>query len=210
MGRLFGSGLSRLRIQVISLSMIQQTKRLIQRILLCGLLLSLLPSLTQAKDFYVSGYREIRVRTGPGEENKAFATLKTGQKMQRVNQEGDYYLVKIPDGRRGYVLKKNLTDKAPPEYRLSELEAKVKQQANEIEQLRQENNGLIEAADVQTNRETEVKTQLEHLQAERNNIQRDRNLIWFLAGAGVLLVGWLIGWRFKLRGKSRYQGLGFS
>jgi SH3 domain protein len=166
--------------------------------------------LTQAKDFYVSGYREIEIRTGPGEQNNAFATLKTGQKMQRVSQEGDYYLVKIPDGRRGYVLKKNLTDKAPPEYQLSELEAKVKQQAQEIKQLRQENNGLIEAADVQANREAEVKTELEQLQADRSNIQHDRNLTWFLAGAGVLLVGWLIGWRFKLRSKSRYQGLSFS
>ena len=113
-------------------NMTLQTTRRIRRILFCGLLLSLLPSLTQAKDFYVSGYREIEVRTGPGEQNNAFVTLKTGQKMQRVSQEGDYYLVKIPDGRRGYVLKKNLTDKAPPEYQLSELEAKVKQQAQEI------------------------------------------------------------------------------
>ena len=158
----------------------------------------------------MNGYREIQVRPGPGEENNAFATLKTGQKMQRVSQEGDYYLVKIPDGRRGYVLKKNLTDKAPPEYKLGELEAKVKQQAEEIKQLRQENKGFIEAADVQTSREAEVKKELEQLQAERNNIQRDRGLTWFLAGAGVLLVGWLIGWRFKLRSKSRYQGLSFS
>ena len=190
--------------------MTQQRKQRIQRILLCSLLLSLLPSLTQAKDFYVSGHREIQVRTGPGEENNTFATLKTGQKMQRVSREGDYYLVKIPDGRRGYILKKNLTDKAPPEYKLGTLEAKVKQQAEEIKQLRQENKGLIEAAGVQTNREAEVKTELEQLQAERSNIQRDRNLTWFLAGAGVLLVGWLIGWRFKLRSKSRYQGLNLS
>ena len=80
----------------------------------------------------------------------------------------------------------------------------------EIKQLRQENNGLIEAADVQTRREAEVKTELEQLQAGRSNIQRDRNLTWFLAGAGVLLVGWLIGWRFRLRSKSRYQGLSLS
>ncbi len=202
--------MSRPRIQAISLSMTQQRKKRIRRILSCGLLFSLLPTLTQAKDFYVSGHREIQVRTGPGDQSNAFATLKTGQKMQRVSQEGDYYLVKIPDGRRGYVLKKNLTDETPPEYRLGELEAKVKQQVEEIKQLRQENNGLIEAADVQTRREAEVKTELEQLQAGRSNIQRDRNLTWFLAGAGVLLVGWLIGWRFRLRGKSRYQGLSLS
>ena len=76
--------------RLFPLHMTPQTTRRIRRFLFCGLLLSLLPSLTQAKDFYVSGYREIQVRTGPGEENNAFATLKTGQKMQRVSQEGDY------------------------------------------------------------------------------------------------------------------------
>jgi SH3 domain protein len=116
----------------------------------------------------------------------------------------------IPDGRRGYVLQRDLIQEAPAAFRLRQLEAEIERQAEEIGQLRKDNAELSAAANAQADREAQIKAELERLQSERSQIEYTRNLSWFLAGAGVLLTGWLIGWRFKLRDRTRGQGLRFS
>ena len=175
-----------------------------------SLLFVLLPGVSSAQELYVSDYREVEVRTGPGPDHTVFATLKTGDATQLVHREGEYYLVVIPDGRRGYVLQSDITEEAPPVSRLSQLEATIGRQEKEIARLREDNTKLSDAATAQANREAEIKAELEHLQAECTQAAYSRKLSWFLAGAGVLLVGWLIGWRFTLRGRTRGQGLRLS
>lgn len=175
-----------------------------------GLLLALLPGVSSGQELYVSDHREVEVWTGPGPDHNAFVTLKTGDAAQLVHREGEYYLVVIPDGRRGYVLQRDLTQEAPATFRLRQLEAEIERQAEEIGQLRKDNVELSAAANAQADREAQIKAELERLQSERSQIEYTRNLSWFLAGAGVLLTGWLIGWRFKLRDRTRGQGLRFS
>lgn len=179
-----------------------------------GLLLALLPGRSAAQELaqelYVSDYREVPVWLSPSPDSEVFATLKTGDAVQRVHEEGEYYLAVLPNGRRGYVLRRDVTQDAPAAVRLERLEAEVEQQREEIAQLRQKNNELTTATTAQTDRETRLKTELEQLKSERGQTEHRRNLSWFLAGAGVLLTGWLIGWRFKLRDGRRGQGLRFS
>jgi SH3 domain protein len=141
--------------------------------------------------------------------------LKTGQAMTLIREEGDYYLVSLTNGRRGYVLKSYLTDEAPAEHHLQAvqenaqkqvkmLEEHVQRQAEELEQLRQENARLAEMASAQAERESAAQAELQQLQAERGHLS------WFLAGAGVLFLGWLLGWtRVGLWRKTRRQGLTF-
>ena len=182
---------------------------LAQEFLLCWMLVCLVPTVSLAKELYVSGHREVQVRTGPGPEHKAFATLQTGQSMQRVHREGDYYLVRIPDGRRGYVRRQHLTDKAPPEFRLRELEAQVKEQAEEIKRLGQENAQLSEATSSHTERESAVRVELARLQDELARRENEESLQWFLSGAGVFLAGWGFSRIPFRRRKSRQPGLSF-
>lgn len=190
-------------------NMIRKRKSVAQKLLLAWMFVCLVPTVSSAKDLYVSGHREVQVRTGPGAEHKAFTTLQTGQSMQRVHREGDYYLVKIPDGRRGYVLRQHLTEKAPSEFRLRELEAQVKQQAQEIKRLGQENSQLTEASSTHTERESGVRAELARLQDELAQRENEKNLQWFLSGAGMLLIGWIISRIPFRRQKSRQQGLSF-
>lgn len=175
-----------------------------------GLLLALLPGRSAAQELYVSDYREVPVWLSASPDSEVFATLKTGDAVQRIHQEGEYYLAVLPNGRRGYVLRRDVTQDAPAAVRLQRLEAEVEQQREEIAQLRQKNNELTTATTTQTDREARLKTELEQLKSERSETEHRRNLSWFLAGAGVLLTGWLIGWRFKLRDGRRGQGLRFS
>lgn len=175
-----------------------------------SLLLALLPGRSAAQELYVSDYREVPVWLSPGPDSEVFATLKTGDAVQRVHQEGEYYLAVLPNGRRGYVLRRDVTQDAPAAVRLQQLETEVEQQREEIAQLRQKNDELTTATTAQTDREALLKTELEQLRSEHSQTEHRRNLSWFLAGAGVLLTGWLIGWRFKLRDGRRGQGLRFS
>ena len=161
-------------------------------------------SFSHAQKVYVSGYREVMLRSGPSVEHRIIAALRTGNEMEIVGAEGDYNLVSLPDGRQGYVLKSFLTEEAPPLRRVEELTAKVEAQAAELEQLRGENLQLMAENEKLNNNYQSDQRLLRRLQQESTNLQRDMRLWWFVAGAGILLIGWLMGWtRLRLRRKAR-------
>lgn len=149
------------------------------------------------------------MRTGPTTGHKIIGVLKTGDAMELQREDGDYYVVKLSNGRRGYVLKTFLTREAPPQRRLVELEKRVQEQEQELKRLRSENARLV-ADSKKIRTDAASQTQLLHrLQQERADVTRDNRITWFMAGAGVLLVGWIMGWtRLRLRRKTRRQGLG--
>ena len=176
-------------------------------------LVLLFPIASQAQDLYVSDYREVMVRTGPSLRNKIIAVLKTGDAVTLIREaEGDYYLVALPDGREGYILKGYVTEQIPPAHQVRLLEDQVARQNQELARLREENS-LLQAAREETQRTaTEQKAQLETITIERNQLQQNTRISNFLAGAGVLLIGWLLGWtRLRLRRKSQHRpGLNLS
>lgn len=176
-------------------------------------LVLLFPAFCQAQDLYVSDYREVMVRTGPSLRNKIIAVLKTGDTVTLIREaEEDYHLVALPDDREGYILKGYLTEQIPTAHRVQLLEDQVARQNQELARLREENT-LLQVAREETQRTaTEQKAQLETITIERNQLQQNARISSFLAGAGVLLIGWLLGWtRLRLRRKSqRRPGLNFS
>ena len=182
----------------------QQHDRRIRSAWLIGLVALLTGAFSHAETLYVSGYREIMLRTGPSVEHRIIAVLKTGNEMAAVGTEGEYSLVSLPDGRQGYVLKSLLTSEAPPLRRIEELTAKVRAQTAELEQLRDDNLQLMADNETLSKDNMSANRLLRQLQEESTDIQRDMRLWWFVAGAGVLLIGWLMGWtRVRLRRKAR-------
>ncbi len=171
---------------------------------LLGLIVLSSASLCHAEKAYVSGHREIMLRSGPSVEHRILAVLQTGNEMEAVSEEGEYSLVVLPDGRQGYVLKSFLTGEAPPLRMIEELTAKVESQATELAALRGRNTELLAANETLTKNSSNDNRVLRRLQQESSDLQRDIRLRWFLAGAGVLLAGWLMGWtRLRLRKKVR-------
>ena len=181
-----------------------RTRRALRPVWIIIVTMFLSGGFSHAETFYVSGHRELMLRTGPSVEHRIIAVLKTGDEMKVLGQEGDYNQVSLPDGRQGYVLKSFLTNEAPPERRIEDLTAKVDAQAAELEQLRSENRHLMAANDKLAKDNQSDKRHLRRLQQESTDLQRDMRLWWFMAGAGVLLIGWLMGWtRVRLRRKAR-------
>lgn len=184
-----------------------------RKLLILVVLVLLFPTVGQAQDLYVSDYREVMVRTGPSLRNKIIAVLKTGDTVTLIREaEEDYHLVALPDDREGYILKGYLTEQIPTAHQVQLLEDQVARQNQELARLREENT-LLQVAREETQRTaTEQKAQLETITIERNQLQQNARISSFLAGAGVLLIGWLLGWtRLRLRRKSqRRPGLNFS
>ena len=161
----------------------------------------------------MSDYRELMLRTGPSQSNKIVAVLKTGDAVTLIREaEGDYSLVALPDGRQGYAANRYLTEQIPNTRQVQLLEDQVAKQNQALARLREENT-LLQAAqeEIQQN-EAEHTVQIQTLTLERNQLRRDASVSSFLAGAGVLLIGWLLGWtRLRLRRKSqRRPGLNLS
>ena len=169
-----------------------------------SLMMLLSATLCHAERAYVSGHREIMLRSGPSVEHRILAVLQTGNEMDVVSEEGDYNLVVLPDGRQGYVLKSFLTTEAPPLRRIEELTAKVEAQATELAELRGRNTELAADNETLAKKNSTDQRLLRRLQQESSDLQRDIRLRWFLAGAGVLLAGWVMGWtRLRLRRRAR-------
>ncbi len=168
-------------------------------------LVLLFPLFCHAQDLYVSGYRELMLRTGPSLDNRIIAVLKTGNAVTLIREAGeDYYLVALPDGRQGYILKRYVTEQIPATNRVQLLEDQIAKQTQELSRLREENTRLQAAQEGTQRSAAEQKAKLQTITLERDQLRRDTSVSRFLAGAGVLLIGWLLGWtRLRLRRKSQ-------
>ncbi|HEV8713048.1 MAG TPA: TIGR04211 family SH3 domain-containing protein [Candidatus Binatia bacterium] len=181
--------------------------------------LVLFPVVSLGKSLYVKDTSEALLRTGPSLSNKILAVLKPGQEVALVKEEGDYYVVAIPNGTQGYVLKYLMTDQSSAEARLQELEQKTQQRIQELETQAQEREKEMAALREERTRLEDAKKQAEtmadkqaelisQLQAQRRTAESQQALRWFLSGAGVLLAGILLGWIWGARGRrSRRSGL---
>lgn len=215
----------------------------------------LFPAVAAAKTFYVSWNRPVPVRADTNIASQPIATLKTGQAVTVIGAQGNYYLITLPDGTRGYVFKEYLATRAPGDVKPPEAAQKTQPpqppvrapeeahktpppqqsapsvdappQLPALQQQVEELGGQIKELEgqIKTQVEAQVKAQtkdLMGLRTERARQEADKQqaqataslptaltnklptqqetpkeehrLLWFLAGAGVVLIGWLLSW----------------
>ncbi|MCB2225320.1 MAG: TIGR04211 family SH3 domain-containing protein [Desulfarculaceae bacterium] len=194
--------------------------------------LAALPALAQ-DTLYVSDQLRITVRSGPSLSNKVVAMTETGDAVTLLGKERDgWALVRLPDGKEGWVLTRFLTKERPARLRLAELDPANKDMARRLEELHSENQRLsrelstaqgqlaeltarheklqADSADVMTLKKRHKALQaryekqdkeLKELVVENKSLKFSSNLKWFLAGAGVLVIGWLMGLALHRRKK---------
>lgn len=193
----------------------------------------LLSSLVLAEDFrYVSDTFSITMRTGQGTQHKIIKSVKTGTKLELVeeNEEG-YSKVKLPSGTEGWVLSRYLVNQPVAKDRLIVAEKKIKslQEKNKSlnkqlksfksssSTLQKDGNRLaksntklskeletikkIAANQIALNSENKsLKEQVLSLKREMQLVQQENMSLndrstrdWFLIGAGVFIVGIIMG-----------------
>lgn len=163
-----------------------------------------LSSSVSAESRFVRPDIDVPVRRGIGKQYKILKFVKDGDQVEFFEENGDWAKVRVQGGTEGWMLKRYLSNTMPPTERIKKLH-------EENEQLKQNNielsSNFTELKDLQvsTNEElenlrTSVSEELSLRSGECDRIkdeykasQEANRIIWFLAGAGVLLVGWLIG-----------------
>lgn len=191
-----------------------------------------------AKDLYVKPSAEVALRRGQGTEYKIVSMVRDGTKVELVEENDDYTMVRLDSGVEGWMLSRFLTPEPPLSLvvvnlrsdkekleensaeaaeRIKELTQALAGAREELESLRNDRDHLSEeygnlqrdTADV-----VQIKNDLEKTMAENealldklavveeqyNAIKKDSTMYWFLAGAGVLILGILFG---KMPGPSR-------
>ena len=180
----------------------------------------------RAETKYVGDLREITFRTGPGNDHKIIAMLKSGQTVEVIQEEEEWTKVRLPSETEGWVLNQYITSSPPSSLLLkglkeknkvlmiqnvSLLEEKMKIQAQseklaaEFEihkqtcsELQKDYEILKKEYSGKTGEKLAKQTkQIEKLEEEITNIQFSHNIKWFLSGAGVLILGFWIGFSAK-------------
>ena len=189
----------------------------------------------QAETMYVSDNLSVTVRTGQGATHKIIALIKTGQSVEALEKGDQWTLVRLQNGKEGWVLTRYLMNDIPKGIQLVALQTKYAGVAAQAEALKAENNRLksdnkklgadlagnqkaynnlqgdfetlkaestgflelkskYEKAAIQLAKETKKANELEK-QVEK--LQLYQYIKWFLAGSGVLLVGFIFGFSSK-------------
>ena len=195
----------------------------------------LFSTVVQAETMYVGDNIKITVRTGPGINHKIVAMIRSGESVEMLKPEEEWSLVRITNGKEGWVLSRFLTANEPDGLVLDRLKKKHKvltiqavslieenkvykkennklnselktneEMLNEIrlsyETLKKESAGFLE---LKSNYEkissklSEQTKKAEKLEEELTKLLLHQNIKWFLSGAGVLLLGFLIGFSAK-------------
>ena len=178
-----------------------------------------------AKDIYVSGVTKITMRTGPGTEHKIVEMLTSGTKLEIIEYQKDWSMVKTSGNKSGWVLSRFLTEEVP--------------KALLVQQLEKENSRLVAALDVEVQKAKDLEVrnqaltgieikykQLQQASADylkldaeykalldtsknqqvridrlEDNLNNEEKL-WFLSGAGVFIVGLILGLSTRKKKKS--------
>ena len=169
-----------------------------------------------AKDIYVTGITKITMRTGPGVDHKIVAMLTSGSKLETIEYQQDWSHVKTQDDKTGWVLSRFLTEEVPKTLLVKQLQAEngrletALEQTEEKKQVLAEKNAFLvdiekkykkleqESADFLklsdsykafAQESQDQKDQILTLEKNMNNEEK----LWFLSGAGVFIVGLIIG-----------------
>ena len=195
------------------------------------------------ESMYVTDVLKLTLRSGPSTEHKILAVVESGQQVEMLEPGEDWSLVRIADGKEGYVLTRYLVPEATHNVRLAQLQAKhktVMQQAaallEENTQIRNDNKKLKSTSDENEKTLKKLRSDYDKLKAgsaeyitlkekyktvsgqlaeqtqradtldeELKAIEINQYIKWFLAGSGVLLVGFIVG--FSARRQRRRPSL---
>ncbi len=163
---------------------------------LCFVLVWLLFSTkaVSAANMYINDVVNVSLRTGPGLDQEVIQMIKSGQELDIIENRKDWSMVRLPNGQDGWVLSRYLTTDQPNSYLLQVLEDKHRQLLAKTETVQQqydtvalENNRLYTEIDTH-------KQQLMRLKQDYDALKEERNLHLFVIGAGILLLGFFIGY----------------
>jgi SH3 domain protein len=219
-------------------------KSFVRTLGIVGICLFLLSTAVLAETkYYINDSMKITMRTGPAIDRKIIALLGVGQEVEILKAENEWTLIRLLDGKEGWVISRFLTDQTPDSIQLealkinhSTLQTKAASLLEENKALKAENKKL--GIDLTTNEtkqmdlsksyetlkreskqfldlQAKYKESTSKLAAQTQKAEKyedeltkllwNKNIKWFLSGAGVLILGFIIG--FSAKRQRRHSSL---
>ena len=107
---------------------------------LLGIILAAFPVFAETN--YVSDEMHITFRSGPAADRKIIKLLVSGQPLEVLQKEGEWVMVRLPDGKEGWVLHRYLTAAEPCDMVLERLSAQHATLTARADILEKENESL--------------------------------------------------------------------
>lgn len=208
---------------------------------MCLLLLSA-ADLAEAKN-YIYNTSKVPMRTGPSIDRKIIALLNNGQEVVILKSESERTLVRLSDGREGWVNNLFITDQTPDDIQLKILkikldefqtkaaslveenktlnaenkklsadlnasETKLKSLDNSYETLKRDSKQFLDLQEkykASTSKLSEQTQKARKYEEDLTKLLWNKNIKWFLSGAGVLILGFIIG--FSTKRQRRHSSL---
>ena len=163
-------------------------------------------SVADATVLYVSDTTvTVNLRTGNSFGNKIVALLRPGTQVTLIEEESGWAEVALEDGRKGWLLRKYLSDRPAWRVTAQELAAENQSLKEQVSKLERNYQNLLQEK-TKLRKELDSKTQnLEEVERAYKESGVSNKLRWFISGAGVLLLGWIFGfWRGRMRQRRRF------
>lgn len=197
-----------------------------QYILLSLVIFTIIPAISaMAAQYYVSQRMDITMRTGPGVSYKIMSMLPSGEGVTMVEYGKEWSKIQTADGKEGWVLTRYMTKDIPAVFMLKDLQDKNMQLSSIMEQIKLENSTLSVTNEKLIEKEKEYNAlkqrssnfleieqkyndavkQLESqkILIEKCNSQSHKEILYsFSIGAGVLIIGIILGMSAKKRQSS--------
>ena len=178
--------------------------------------LALASSVSHAETTYVNDQLIVGVTATTEAESERVAQVKSGDKLEVIERDGDQTHIKLSNGKDGWVKSSYLTNEPPPQVRLTERTAEVEKLKTEGDKLKQDVTrleGELAAARAAHNATSDAPPPPApvHDTVFLRDPERQSSTSWpVLLGvaAVMLLVGFIAGWRtLDRRIRQKYGGL---
>jgi len=218
-------------------------KTYIKILIIVGIYLFLSAAVWAETKHYINDSMTITMRTGPGTDRKIIALLGVGQEVEILQTENEWTLVRLPNGKEGWVISRFITDQTPNSIQLSVLrnrfnelqtksaslieenktlnadnkklsadlkatETKLKSLSSTYETLKKDSKHFLELQEKYKASTTKLSEQTQKAQKYEDELTKllwNKNIKWFLSGAGVLVLGFIIG--FSTKRQRRHSSL---
>ena len=189
----------------------------------------------QAESMYVTDVFKVDLRTGPSTEYKIIKMVESGQKIELIEPGQDWSLVRLNDGKEGWILNRYMISDETSKIKLVKLElehstlkakfnsifeenselktdnqklgSELSDTKKELERFRNDYESLkadsaefltlksnFEKASMELSEQTQKSNELEK---QVSNLEVSYYIKWFLAGSGVLIAGFVLGFNTK-------------
>jgi len=106
------------------------------------LALTLAAATARAEPIYVIEQLVVSITSEPGADSERIAQVKSGDKLELLEREGDEAHVRLPSGKEGWIKSSYLSNEEPLQHRLTERTGEVEQLKQEAQTQKQEGEKL--------------------------------------------------------------------